>query len=296
MSDVPLHLHLGAHRTATTHLQDTLELHQAELAAAGVAAPTRAWLRERNLGGKTLPGGLKRLLPDLVARLRLSRLLGQIAAGSRRAIVSEEKLLGFVRDLLAERAYPELEDRVGLLHRALGDREATLYLSVRDPGTLLPSAYVHCLRMGNLGLPEFGDISRRALEKPFRWLDVVQRLKSAAQGRPIRVWTFESYVANPGAVLRLLTGAEHVGWRSIPAPPSTRGISVETIDRIRHLPRSLGRRAYREECLRLGREDTGGSKFSPFTPEQRAALTRAYRGDLAAIAEANPGIFLVEPS
>jgi hypothetical protein len=291
-----LHIHLGAHRTATTHLQDTLALHQAELAARGVAAPTRAWLRERNLGGKTLPSGLKRLLPDLVGRLRLSRLLERISGESRRTLISEEKLLGFVRDLLAERIYPELEDRVGLLHRALGDREAVLHLSVRDPGSLLPSAYVHCMRMGNLGLPGFEKIQRRVLAKPFSWLDVLRRLKAAAPGRPIRVWTFESYVANPDAVLSLLTGLEDVRWSPLSAPQSTRGISVETLAKIRDLPSDLGRKAHREECLRLGREDKVGTKFSPFTPDQRLTISQAYREDLARIGDEYPGIFLTAPS
>lgn len=191
------HIHLGAHRTATTHLQDTLALHQVELRAAGVSAPSRTYLRERNLGGKTLPAGLKRLLPDVVSRLRLRRLLGQLAADSSRTVISDEKILGFVRDLLSDRVYPELEDRVSMLHRALGELPATLYLSVRNPGALLPSAFVHCLRMGNQGLPDFETIRRKALCRPFSWTSLARRIQAAAPGRKLRIWTFEDYTKNP---------------------------------------------------------------------------------------------------
>lgn len=290
------HIHLGAHRTATTHLQDTLELHQAELAAAGVSAPSRAHLRERNLGGKTLPGGLKRLLPDVVSRLRLRRLLGQLAEGRRRTVISEEKILGFVRDLLLETVYPELEDRVSMLHRALGDLPTTLYLSVRDPGTLLPSAYVQCLRMGNQGLPDFETVRRRALSHPFSWSRLVRRIQAAAPGRPLRVWTFESYTGRPAWLLGQLTGTEGIAWRDIEAPASTRGISLETIALIRALPQGIGKREYREACLRLGREDKGVRRFSPFTPEERLRLSESYREDLARLGAENPGILLDPPA
>lgn len=290
------HIHLGAHRTATTHLQDTLALHQAELRTMGVEAPTRSTLRARGLGKRTLRKGLGRLLPDGLACLRLRRIIDALAVDGRRSVLSEEKLLGFVRDLLVEPIYPELEQRVALLHRALGSREATLCLSVRDPGTLLPSAYVQCLRMGNRGLPDFDTVRARTLGQPLRWSQLLRRIQAAAPGRPVRIWTFESYVADPGHVLDALTGTRGVSWRRIEAPASTRGISLQTIARIRALPAGMDRAAYRAACLRIGDEDRGGERFSPFTPTESALITQAYQDDLDALCREQACILATTPS
>lgn len=290
------HIHLGVHRTATTHLQDTLELHQDALRSMGIEVPTRARLRERNLGGRALTRGLAKLLPDSLSEWRLSRILDTISGHGTRTVISEEKLLGFVRDLLTDTVYPELERRVSMLHGALGKRQATLYLSVRDPGTLLPSAYVQCLRMGNQGLPDFQSVQVRAIEQPLRWSQLARRIQAAAPGRPLRIWTFESYIKAPSRILNLLTCTNGVDWRHIEAPVSTRGISLETIARIRALPSNLNARAYREACLRIGREDKKGESFRPFSTEEKAHITRAYQEDLTELRHEQPDIFAIAPA
>ena len=108
-------LHLGAHRTGTTTFQSLLDRNRADLARRGLAV----WTPARTRGG--LLDGLVQRPCDATPqddwrakrscgriRMERARLAGQ---GQERLLLSEENLLGAIRNNLRERClFPDAAD------------------------------------------------------------------------------------------------------------------------------------------------------------------------------------------
>ncbi|MEO0362077.1 MAG: hypothetical protein AAF322_13260, partial [Pseudomonadota bacterium] len=102
---MPLHLHLGAHKTGSTHLQATLRRDRAALEADGLrlVPPEQARAGRGGLAGR------------LVAGRRLARL----TAGEGLTLASDENTLGLCAEIVAAGAlYPDARARIALWSRA----------------------------------------------------------------------------------------------------------------------------------------------------------------------------------
>ncbi len=210
-------IHLGAHKTATTHLQSSLYRVQDKLRAAGVWYGGPEVLR-----GDALPlvNSLYQDDPDADAARSCRETLLDLRARHAEILLSDENLLGgtapaklFRRD---GTLYPLAEERLQRLGRitpALGP--ATVFLSIRDPGPFVSSCYALQLALGRKGgIDSYLDgtdpgqlswagLARRILDQP-----VVGRLV---------VWRYEDYGALRSQVLgRMLPGDCAA---SVPNPP-----------------------------------------------------------------------------
>ena len=127
-------IHIGAHKTATTHLQQTLTAIRPRLVARGVDSIPLAALRAGGLArslneprlGTRLP-----LLRGLVTQRLVDAILDPLRQGPETLVLSEEKLLGAPRKVFAEPFYPMVEHIVPALATLGGKAEVTLFLSIR---------------------------------------------------------------------------------------------------------------------------------------------------------------------
>ncbi|MFW5642329.1 MAG: hypothetical protein ACOCY0_06150, partial [Roseicyclus sp.] len=157
-------IHLGAHKTATTHLQDTLAARRAALLGQGVD-----YLPMREVRALRLPPGggwadWRRRL-RLPMRRRIEAAVAPIRMGPRRLVLSEENLIGYVRDALTFPPYPDLERRLRPFSVLTDGAQVTVFLSVRGWDTLLPSAYAQQLRVRPVP-GGFGPLRAQALARP----------------------------------------------------------------------------------------------------------------------------------
>lgn len=288
MSTTRWRILLGAHKTASTALQDMLALRRAELADLGIHCPSREELRLCGLAANLGPSRGHHFRPWLLQEPRLRRSLAAIASPLPTLLLAEEQLLGFVPDLLDSRPYRELEVRLTRLRRVVDKAESTLFLAVRNPATLLPSAFAHKLCRGNWR-GAFEPIARRALAQPLSWTRLAERILSAMPGCSLRVWTFEDFLDDPDTVMDALVGHRMGPWTLPSAPAETRSPSAEAMAAMQSIPFWVPRVLRRRRCVRLRETDRGTGRFSPFTAEQLERLGKTYEADLRELDRVMPG-------
>ena len=287
-------LHLGAHKTATTHLQHSLTRHREALAEQGVDYLPMEQVRRlglfRHQGRRRwrvrLGGPMRRRIEALVAPLRL---------GPDRLAISEENFLGLSPDLLRGAFYPKAEWNLATFGSLSGGRrELRLFLSVRSFETLLPSAYVQTLR----GMPfpgGFGPVKAATLNRPPSWAELAARIRRTLPQARLHLWTFEDYGAHDREILARFVGAEIPAGEPLPPPPSTRSPSSRAIAEMEKLEDGLGYLDRTRAAAEIAARDTergGGERFAPFSDAERALLQEAYAEDLARIEADHPGTLL----
>jgi hypothetical protein len=137
-------LHLGAHRTASTHVQGVLGKNVALLAEAGIVAPSQDDVKD------ALTKPLEARIPSLRAGFRQ---LG-ISAGQKTVVISDENLLGFLNSIFTHGAfYPNTARRMAQLKAMLPVDPAKIVIAIRSYDTFFASAYGRWLAPGRMVLP-----------------------------------------------------------------------------------------------------------------------------------------------
>jgi hypothetical protein len=297
-------IHLGAHKTATTHVQATLAAMASDLRRDGVAFlpchAVRPILRDLGSWRST-----HRLLGrDAVARRIEARLASLAADGSAAESLgvafSDENVLGPLIDAMRRRPYPRLARRLGPLAVIAQGRPAALFLSIRSFDRLLAGAYATALRYRRLS-PLIVRRRKRIFGRPPPcWTDVLDRIAEAVPGVPIRVWRQEDYARNPRPVLSAFLGREVEALPDLPPPPTTMTPSAEAIAEVERLIRAGAHRIEPEAWPRrvneiyAERPARTGTPFQPIGPAEAARFAEAYAADVEAIRRDRPG-WLIEP-
>ncbi|MBE3640526.1 hypothetical protein [Mangrovicoccus algicola] len=287
-------LHLGAHKTATTHLQDTLAAHRQALLARDIdylpVAEARPVLR-RNMR----PEGLRRKFWSPPVRMLMRRDLERLRRGPATVLLSEEDLLGYTFDQLGDPLYPRLP---GLpLIRALGQGGAGLhlFLAVRSLDALIPSAYAQMIRALPPEPGGFDAVRARLDRQPPTWCDLVARLRDALPGAALTVWRYEDWRSHWRALLDRYVGAPAGPYPELPPPASTLSPSPRAVAEAEALDRSLPMAARLREAEAIYARYPAGEahgRFAPLEPALVARLREAYEADLAEIDRRFPGCLL----
>jgi hypothetical protein len=283
-------LHVGAHKTASTHLQRMLRGARAALDEAGVAMFTPNELR--------LPEGLP-LEPALAGDAGAAEALRAAMAGAgSRLVVSEENLLGpSMRPEAPGVLYPHAERRLAAFLEATGLGSVRLMLAVREPVDWLISSHAQRMMAGRwIGFDAFVDgFDPRSLA----WSGYVERLMAVPGVTGCDVWRVEDWPGVLPAVLgrmlpeglvpavRLLPGVTHAGL-------SARALALMAEAR----PAPTDREARRAVALAArGRFPKGPENPAPapFAPALVAESAAAHAADLARLA-ALPGVTLLHPA
>ncbi|MEM1430807.1 MAG: hypothetical protein AAGG09_15235 [Pseudomonadota bacterium] len=287
-----LRLHIGAHKTASTHFDALIRANQTLLDAEGVAylpkmSARRPLMRAiaHGIRGKSIPQDWL----DVAAQYDADRCL----------YVLEEQVIGECH-FAGPRAgglYPHAPERVSVALKLLqAAPEATeILLAVRSPDTFFPSAWCEAQLYRDTA-PFLEWMGPARLHQPF-WLRLIERIRDAVPEYRLTVWTYESYAAHPAAFLPLVLGQAPGSIAAAAAVDDVvrPGPSAEALDQIarrRAKGRTLDRERVAEILTRFPRGATyPGPTF--FSDAERAELRDAYADDLARIG-ALPGVTLLE--
>ena len=288
-------IHIGAHKTATTHLQETLAAIRPVLVERGVDFIPNPELRRSGFAKALAHRQTWNRVPPLrgpMVRRVVARHLDPLRAGPATLVLSEEKLIGGSQQVFAEPIYPRMQRIIALL-ATLGRRaDVTLFLSIRSFDTQLPSAYVQELRyMPPIG-GGFDNVKRRVLKRPPSWFELVRRIRAAAPGVPLRVWRQEDYRRDPGSILAALCGGDPGPLPAMEDPYWTRSPDLAAVRAAEALPPDMPRPERREKVLEIFRDSAGAERFDPFAPEEKALLRAAYARDLERIEALDPAILI----
>lgn len=282
-------IHLGAHKTASTHFQALLAANPGWLSRHQVHAVPMPAFRPA-FTAATAAAYRKMPVPDA-----WEAFLASLPPGST-VLLSDENILGEAR--MASPAavpYPQMLPRLLHLLELLGlppdpsARDLALLLAIRDPGHALFSAWKEGQRWR--ALPDFATwLGRGRRDRPY-WLRLVERLRDALPGVPVTVWTYEAYATAPAAFLPVAAGLPpqddaDIGPVAERLRPSPSMAAIEALRRRRDAP---GPPPTPEEVdALLTAADEAAAPFpkaaSPVTPEDGAAFARSYDRDLAALA------------
>lgn len=282
-------IHLGAHKTATTHLQETLTAVRPALAARGLDYIPNPLVRERKLA-RTLwtrrPLARLPLVGPMHMRDAIETVVTPLRLGPDTVVLSEENILGIPDQILEQPFYPQAAQSVGRLASLAGRAKLVLFLSIRGYDTLLPSAYAESLKFRP---PRPGGFdTRRLLAETPSWYDLVAQIHRAAPGVPLRIWRQEDYRANAQAIMSEVCGLDLGPLPDISDPSWTRSPTAEGIHAAEALPTGLTMAERRERVGEIYAA-AGGERFRPFAEEERSALRARYAADLVRIERDFPG-------
>lgn len=291
-------IHIGAHKTATTHVQEILALMRPQLVARGIDFIPNAIVRQSGLAKALFARRLATRLPLLRGRAvaaLMAEYLDPLRAGPEAPttmVLSEEKLMGGSLQVFSEPMYPQIERIVPMLASLGGRSDVTLFLSIRSFDGQMPSAYVQELKFSPPIEGGFDGIRARGLAKPPSWFELVRRIRAAAPAVPLRVWRQEDYRRAPAAILTELCARDPGPLPAMEDPYWTKSPDLAAIRAAEALPRDLPRPERRARVLEIFRTSGEGTRFDPFAPAEKELLRAAYARDLERIAALDPGILI----
>lgn len=269
------HFHIGAHKTATTHLQATLIKHRKALAEAGVQF-------ERPDDIRAVVGSGRRAavqmgpLPSF-QRTGASRRLAKLDQGQDRFLISDENSLGLCPELFQrELLYPTAYRRMTVWRRLAGQRQTVVYLCIRNYAAFFSGAFVQTIRNKSVFAPDTDSLSAIA-EMPRRWGDVISDVRRALPEARLRVWAFEDHQALLPTLLHEKTGLvlQPVNRRPMATP------SVAAFAAFRNVARK--RRPPLDQLAKQHPITDQNPKFSLWSAAQNAALTEMYEADVTTL-------------
>ncbi len=275
----PLVLHLGAHKTATTFLQDTLRHHETALAADGVRLVLPRQTRRVLSLVSPNPGKDRPAREDALSsnRAKLGKALSALASEpeTKRIVMSEEGLIGAPRQIVTDaKLYPDIETRLQSLPEALNHPNVTILFAVRDYGQFFSSCFTTVLRRGARFDP--ASVAARLLRADPNWQDVLRAIRARLPRAALRIWQYERFGDRQADVVASLA-AQNI---APPKPSVFRTLSHAAVDALLSEPRQdLTRPELRKRVRRIARQFPVGETnpaFSLWTPEQSAAWAATY--------------------
>lgn len=260
-------LHIGAHRTASSALQQHLSLNRAELAEAGVVY----W------GPKITRGGLFRGAiggVDGVMAWQERRFAGRCAmraeavrqTGATHLMISDENMIGSLRGALEHtRLYADAGRRIAAYANGFSRHRLTVALCVRDYADWWTSSLAFRLQRGG-PLPHT-QMREYLITQPRRWRHLVEELARVLPDVRLVVWSFEASANAPYRLIQELTGTS-----TDPGPSGPINVRPGTSDLLELM----------DACgIDPATFRWPDGRFMPFASHELDALGAQYQEDLA---------------
>jgi len=220
--------HIGVHKTATTHLQETLQLSTDALARAGIFYAGPAVLRSHRF---PLIQALDRADEDTPLALAVRQAFARVTTAFSQQILSDENMLGGSSRMrlfdMRGRIYPNVERRLAHAVKVLGHAPDTVAFGVRDPASFIVSAFSLQVQRGHE--LDFRDFLRGRDIAALDWTDFASRVLRGSGARRLLVWRYEDYSRIRGELLAALLPG--VDLDQIPRPaPNNLGLTQAGFD------------------------------------------------------------------
>ena len=282
-------LHLGAHKTASTHFNRTLRRNKPLTQKNNIAVPKKDAIRAL----------VTRRLMDMsmeTARALQDDVLADLLDGQDTMFLSDENILGTSVHLFSEnQMYHTAAWRVKRATQILGQDGVELMLAVRNPADFLVSAYGETIR--SYGYVAFRDYLDGTPVAELSWTKLVRRLMRASGGRPMTVWTYENYHDTLPQLMNMVLGqpmtnpVDYTPIDEIVRP----GLSQRAIDEIQHaceVETADTEQISFEDIVKAYPKSADCPAPDPWTAGERMVIDTMYRRDLRKIANMDGVTFL----
>lgn len=223
-------VHLGAHKTATTYIQRSLDGARASLAAAGTAIILPADIRGRiglkNPSIRFTPEENAGRIAD--AQPKLDALLEQAARAvpATRIVLSEETLIGSSRHNLSRQSlYDDIALRLRVLPDWLNSGRVTFFFSTRAYPEFFASNVTTAIR--GRYVCDLDRLRAGLIRSDRRWFDVIADIREAFPKARLRLWRYEDLSAVQGRLMQDMAGQ---GIEMYSGPRLTTTLSAGAMD------------------------------------------------------------------
>lgn len=270
---------IGAHKTASTHLQRSLTAERAALECEGLGV-----IGPMPIGGTILP--LSDLLrgradPDVLA-LAAEGFLQKHAGACRDVLLLNENILSnsLAPDMVLKgnQLYGRAPGRVKRVLQLFPGHDIRVGLAVRNPAGFLVSAWQEDMK-GHAYRPfrrYLGDTDVTELS----WLHMIKRLRQALGETEVFLWRYEDYPAVAPVVLRHCAG-EAGAKITLKAGAANPGFSAAALDFL--ASRGMVSKESTAEALKRFPKGPDHPSFQPWSEAESAAMSDRYEADLAKI-------------
>ena len=305
------HVHLGAHKTATTHIQNHFADHRDALAQAGSfylpLQDTRSILQFRDVPRPPLarlatkvgrrPTTLIQALsnPRFAARCA-DRLISEMehkAGPTSRIILSEENIFGTLKRVF-DGSYFKDAAAFPLLGQLARRRSVKVYVSIRALDSFLPSAYVQALRTIHADHLNLKSLLTAVTTDPPRWSKHLGTLADHLPETEIVVWDYADYSANETAIQSRIAGCDLPSANQITRPSSTQSPSAAAIALAEAEPEQdpMARPGLVADIYAAHPISASAPKFDPLSIQQKSLLQASFEQDLTQIADLSNAVVL----
>lgn len=200
-----IRLHIGAHKTATTEIQQAMRRVRGQFEDAGTS-----YMGPKGLRGDWVSLHQAMFKRDEAAREKAITRFRRWLRNHDHHVLSEENIIGTIhrRRLFGgdNLLYPNAVENIGLLRELMGNPQVELFLSVRDPAEFVTSAYGQVLREGvAMGIEDYV----AGFDVPtLSWSDLVGRLRDCDGVTRLVCWRYEDYADLRPHILSMLLGPD----------------------------------------------------------------------------------------
>lgn len=280
-------LHLGAHKTASTYLQDRLAAAETAMQAHGTEVCLPSRIRGDIAEARAGVGRLRPILrkPRSFFVEAVAKLVSDAAdRGVTRLVISEENILGNMDTLLLDAPfYHRAGARLADLMPVFDGHAVTLALSVRNYATFYASVWGFLIR--EQFDPFDQAMQARLMARQGEWPGLVQALQSSAPGVPVVIWKYEDFGRLHHQIFDSLVGPDAAGlieksdYRPLLGPSRRAVRRLYALAEEREVTPDDVKRV-----LRVQSKSKGLVRYDPWGDAARKALTQRYRRDVQAIA------------
>ncbi len=282
-----LHLHLGAHKTATTHFQNVMESNRSlyEKAAHYVAMNE---FRENITHDQ-------KLLNPLYSN-EINKYLNTLTQTERHSlIISEENIIGEAIDIYhSTLLYSNIKKRINRLKHFISQfSDVNIWISIRSMDAFIPSLY--CESLLHWGFRRFGLVFSGQYAQS--WVPVISVLRESFPGAKINIISYDNYRAVLPKWLEVITGVQ-AGWDLLEEERprvSLNHLAIHVMNYAHLFIPSAKTPAVLEAISKYLYNKQKGGKFLPFNDEMVSRLKVLYREDLEEIDNLDSDISLFKP-
>ncbi|CAA0124417.1 Uncharacterised protein [BD1-7 clade bacterium] len=281
-----LHLHLGVHKTATTHLQQVLSINRGK---------QEEFVYIDNDSFRESFTHANRFVDDRHAEAINAYLKTFVALKSKRVLISEENIIGEPKDIFGSKdLYPRAAERLAKLGEFVSGFDThTIWLSVRSMDTFLPSIYCEYLR--HWPYKSFDQVLDGQYQQS--WVPLIKLVAEAFPNSQIKIVCYEKYRYVLPFLLETMTGScDTQQWNLLSdlRPRSSHSEFAIHVARLINPIISSHKLAQVIDWVSAVSFKYAATdrKFSPFDTPTKRALQDQYRDDLNRIPSISDNISL----
>jgi hypothetical protein len=301
MKKKQLSIHIGAHKTATTHLQQTLKKLIYELECLDITYIPLDVLRPRliSLYPSGFKGRLFNKLPKTVFSFFAKNYLFKNIKLKEKILLSEENIIGSSLGLMDAMPYRDFDQKLNFISLLSTQYDLKLFLSIRSFDKVLPGAYITGLRFNPIAAIKAKDkLLEQLVQKNYpSWYELIERLLVRFENINLQVWTQESYRNHSDEIIRFLLGEEITDIPQIPPPIDTKTPSIAAVEKIENIVMSISEvpdnwMSICDEVYKSLQPTNSSEKYTFLNDTMINDLQESYKNDLRKIQSVYPGMII----